>query len=223
MKNYFFLSLFLLSAAQLFSQTIDRPNYGLKSHPTLDIESVVITPNSTTIFMVIENQSLEGTFCADKNIFIALPSGKHLKIKSTEGIPRCPEVHAFKLFGEKLLFSLTFPPLPSGTLWFDLIEDCNDACFSFNSIILDSGINQKIDHAYSSLESKDFEKSALEFETLLPLFTDGKCSFQAAIYSNLVDLAKMSGDTEMAKKWLEILRNSDIPYKEKYIESLKIK
>ncbi len=223
MKKNLFLSLLILSALQLYSQTIDRPNYGLKSHPTLDIESVVLTTNATTIFMVIENQSLEGTFCADKNIFIALPNGKHLKVKSSEGIPRCPDTHVFKLFGEKMLFSLTFPPMPAGTLWFDLIEDCDDACFSFNSVILDSGFNQKIDHAYSSLESKDLEKSALEFEALLPLFADKKCNYQAAIYSNLVDLAKMSGDTETAMKWLEILKNSDIPNKEKYIESLKIK
>jgi len=220
-KPIFLISLILLFAVRMFSQTIDQPNYGLKSHPTLEIESIVMAPGATTLFMVIENQSLDGTFCADKNIFIVLPNGKHLKIKSTEGIPRCPDTYVFKSFGEKMLFSLTFPPIPEGTRYIDLVEDCNDACFSFNSVILDPAINQKIDHAYSSLESKDPEKASMEFEALLPLFSDKKCSYTGAIYTNLIELSKATGDELKAQEWMEKLVNSDIPMKEKYIESLK--
>jgi hypothetical protein len=217
-----FLSISILASVhQLFSQTVDQPNFGLKSHPTLDIESVLLTNSATTLFMVIENQSLDGTFCADKNIFIALPNGKHLKIKSAEGIPRCPETYVFKTYGEKMLFNLTFPAIPEGTQWFDLIEDCNDACFSFNSVILDPVLNQKIDHAYSLMESKDLENASLKFEDLLAEFSDKKCSYTGAIYWNLIEIARQSGDDAKSKEWMEKLVKSDIPLKEKFIENLK--
>jgi hypothetical protein len=222
-KKLILFIVLIVTVIKIYSQTIEQPNYGLKSHPTLDIESIVLTDNSTTFFMVIENQSLDGTFCADKNIFIILPNGKRLKIKGTEGIPRCPETHVFKTYGEKMLFSLTFPALPEGTKWIDLIEDCNEACFSFNSLILDVDLNQKIDHAFSTLESGQTENASFEFEKLLSSFSDKKCSYQGAIYYTLVELASQMGNTEKAKEWLEKLEKSDIPLKAKFIENLEKK
>lgn len=223
MKKNLFLSFLLLSAVQLYSQTIGRPNYGLKSHETLEIESVVLTPNSTTFFMSIENRSLDGTFCADKNIFLLLPNGNRLKIKEASGIPRCPDTYTFKNFGEKLYFSLTFPPLPKDIEWFDLVEDCENACFSFNSVILNTGINQKIDHAYSQVQLGNLLEASKEFESMLVDFKSQDNYYEGAIYSNLVTLYRKLGDDANANKWLGVLIKSDIRLKEKYIESLKIK
>ncbi|MCB8998871.1 MAG: hypothetical protein H6540_02215, partial [Bacteroidales bacterium] len=104
----------------VFSQTIVQPNYGLKSHPTLEIQSIVISPAATTVFMVIENRVLDGSFCADKNIYIVAENGKHIKLISAEGIPVCPDSYKFNNFGDKLHFSLVFPPLPLETKWIDL-------------------------------------------------------------------------------------------------------
>lgn len=222
MTKNLFLSLLLLFAAQLYSQTIDRPNYGLKSHETLEIESVVLTPNSATFFMVIENRSLDGTFCADKNIFLLLPNGNRLKILEASGIPSCPDTYTFKNFGEKLYFSLTFPAIPKNIEWLDLVEDCDNACFSFNSVILNTDINQKIDHAYSLIQLGNLINASKEFESLLLDFKSKDNYYEGAIYSNLVTLYRKLGDDANAKKWFEVLLSSDIRLKEKYIESLKI-
>jgi hypothetical protein len=220
-KKLFISLLFICVLVSLYPQTIARPNFALKSHPTLEIESVVLTGSSTTLFMAIENKSMDGTFCADKNIFIILPEGKRLKIKEARDIPRCPDSYVFKTFGEKLYFSLIFPALPKGTQWFDLIEDCDDACFSINSVIMDAGLNQKIDHAFSLLESGEREKASMEFERLLPDFSGKKCPYEGAIYWNLVQIARQMGDEKKAAGWLELLRNSDNPLKERFIENLK--
>jgi len=206
---------------RLFPQTITHPNYGLKSHETLDIESVVPATHSTTLNMVIENRSLDGTFCADKNIFILLPGGKRLKINKAEGIPRCPDTYVFKNFGEKLFFSLIFPALPEGTEWFDLVEECNEACFSFYGIILDDKLNQKIDHAYALSGSGEYEEAGREFESLLLDLYGRKCSYEGAVYWNLVHLARKVGDESKAGEWSEKLNNSDITLKKKYAEVLK--
>lgn len=223
MKNSFFLTpLFLFFAVRVLSQTIDHPNYGLKSHETLEILSIEVTGNSTTLFMEIENRSLDGSFCADKNIFLVLPDGKRVKITGTEGIPRCPTTYVFKSFGEKLNFSLTFPSLPDSIKWFDLIEDCNDACFSFNAVILDPLLNQKIDHAYAVAELGETEASCREFEELLLDFSGKNCSYEGAIYWNLVSLFRKSGNEIKAREWMDLLMNADIPLKEKYIENLQM-
>lgn len=220
-KKLFFTVLFTGSSLSLFSQTIPQPNFALKSHPTLNIESVSMTPTSTTLFMVVENQSLDGTFCADKKIHLVLPDGKRIKITDAEGIPRCPETHKFQNYGEKLYFSLSFPSIPAGTQWFDLIEDCDEACFSFNTVILDSGLNQKIDHAYSLTEAKKTEEACQEFEKLLTDFSGKKCSYEGAVYWNLIQLSKQMGDKEKSAEWMEMLNKSDNPLKWRFIENLR--
>ena len=220
-KKLLLFFVFLCAMVSLYPQAIENPNYGLKSHETLNIQSVMLTSNSTALFMAIENRSLDGTFCADKNIFIILPDGTRLKIEETDGIPKCPDSYVFKNFGEKLFFSLTFPALPKGTQWFDLLEDCNEACFSFNSIILDAEMNRKIDHAYALIESKNPEEACKEFEELLDNISDKRCSLTGAIYLNLIQLNRKMGNEKKSAEWLEALRKSDNPLKDKYLESLK--
>jgi len=221
LKALLFPFSFLLLISPLYSQTISHPNFGLKSHPTLEIDSVVIAENSTTVFMVIENRIPDGTFCADKNISIILPSGKQLKINSADGIPRCPDTHIFKYFGEKLYFSLVFPALPAGTECIDLIEECDESCFSFTDIILDPGLNQKIDHAYSLTEKKKLKESGTVFEEILSDLSGKNCSYEGAVYWNLIHIAKEMGDDKTADEWLEKLRLSSNPHKVQYIERLE--
>lgn len=221
LKSFLLLLAFLFLRSPIYSQTINHPNYGIKSHPTLEIESIALASGSTTLFMVIENRILEGSFCADKNIFIVLPAGKRLKVTEAEGIPRCPEVFTFQNIGEKLYFTLTLPALPSGTKWFDLIEDCNDACFSFNGVILDEALNRKIDHAYSLIDAGDKSKAIIEFEALLNEFSGKNCSYEGSIYSNLIELSRQTGSEKKADEWLQKLKDSDIPLKGKYLESLR--
>ncbi len=219
-KNLLFSALILLFSP-LISQTIDHPNYGLKSHPTLSIESIHSGGTSTTLFMSIENRVLDGSFCADKKIYIILPDGEKLRIKSVTGIPRCPDSYYFENIGDKLQFTLEFPALPEGTKWFDLLEDCDDACFSFNSVILNPLLNQKIDHAFSLVESKKLKEAYNEYEALLPEFSGLNCSFEGAVYYNLILLSKQLSEDDKAIEWQVRLKNSQIPLKEKFIEIIR--
>lgn len=217
------LLIILLSGFNVYlltGQTIRQPNYGIKSHETLVIESVVMTSQSTILNMVIENRSLDGTFCADRNVFIILPGGKRLRLSKSEGIPRCPDKYVFKSFGERLYFTLHFPPIPEGTEWIDLVEDCDEACFSFYPVILDPVLNQQIDHAFSLIGSGELTEASTLFENLLSELEGKECHYEGAIYLNLIYLARKTGDKDKVSEWEERLRNSNVSLKEQYLEHL---
>ena len=59
------------------------------------------------------------------------PDGTRSLLVSSNGIPVCPDTYKFKSPGEQLDFVLTFPPLLKGISSVNLIEDCQDNCFSF--------------------------------------------------------------------------------------------
>jgi len=137
MKSYLLLfCLSIFGIAKLNSQTIEKPNYGLKSHETLEINKVVTGPSGTTVYLSVVNKIDGGYFCADKNIYIMYPDGSKSKVVSSKGIPVCPASYKFKSIGEKLSFELTFAAIKQNTKWIDLVEDCNENCFSFYGICL---------------------------------------------------------------------------------------
>ena len=110
--SFFFF--FATSSLNVFSQTHNQPNIGLKNHETLEITKIAVSPEKTTIYLEIENHIEGGYFCADKNIYITYPDGGKVKLINAVGIPQCPDSYKFKSVGEKLQFTLTFPPLKSG-------------------------------------------------------------------------------------------------------------
>jgi hypothetical protein len=75
--------LFLLTTcgANIYSQSYIQPNIALKSHETLAIIKVEITPQATMIWFSVENRrDAGGSFCADKNINIIYPDGSRLNL-----------------------------------------------------------------------------------------------------------------------------------------------
>src|SRR5512147_2810551 len=114
----------------LICQTIDRPNSALKSHETLEIKKIVLSESGTDVYLKIENRISKGTFCADRNIYIVYPGGEKMHIIASDGIPVCPDTYSFKRVGEQLYFVLKFPPLEKGTGYINIIEECQDNCFS---------------------------------------------------------------------------------------------
>ncbi len=131
-----FVWLVMTGTTCIYSQTIVKPNYALKSHETLEILKVDAGPTKTVINFSIENRIEKGEFCADKNIFIIYPDGTKLKLTGSTGIPVCPATYKFKYIGEVLGFTLSFPPLKPGTGWIDIVEDCESNCFSFYGVSL---------------------------------------------------------------------------------------
>jgi hypothetical protein len=203
-----------------YSQTFLQPNFGLKSHETLLINKIELSSSGVRFYMSIENRITNGSFCADKNIYIVYPSGTRSLLSSSEGIPVCPDVHKFNAPGEKLDFILTFPPLKPGTKWIDLIEDCPDNCFSFYGITLDNDLNRKIDEAFYLEENDEPVKAMI---TLIDLAEDADkqdLGIEGSLYINIIRLARLNGNDVKAKQWYVRMKSSEAPRLQQYIKYL---
>ncbi len=209
-----------LSAMQLLAQTVAFPNYSLKSHETLVIQKIELKDDATILYMSIENRIEGGTFCADKNIYILYPDGKKSRLVSSSGIPVCPDAYKFRTPGEKLEFVLTFSPLKTGTKWIDLIEDCNDNCFSFYGILLDNALNERINEAFALADKKEFPKALNAFTTILENLDKSYSGIEGLLYINIIKLAIETGDDRKAQEMYSKLRLSDAPRLSSYLKFL---
>lgn len=219
-KKLFVAGIFLVVTGFSFSQSILQPNYALKSHETLQIRKIEITSYRTVIFLSVENQTTGGYFCADKNIFIINPDGTRSKLISSSGIPVCPETYKFKAIGEKLNFVLTFSPLKTGTGWIDLTEDCNDNCFSFYGVVLDTLLNKKIDAAFVLAENKEPVLALDGFIDILNKVGNKNQGVEGLLYINIIKLAKETGNLSKASEWYFRLKSSGTPGVSRYVKYL---
>ena len=209
-----------MPAISLCAQMVTDPNYSLKSHETLIIKKVELKPDATVFHMSIENRISGGTFCADKNIYILYPDGKKGRLVSSSGIPVCPDAYKFRTPGEKLEFILTFPPLKAGTLWLDLIEDCNDNCFSFYGILLDNALNERINETFALADKKELSKALNAFTAILENLDKPYSGIEGLLYINIIKLAIETGDDRKAQEMYSKLRLSDAPRLSAYLKFL---
>jgi hypothetical protein len=213
--------IFLLSGlTSSFSQSLLEPNVALKSHETLDIIKIVMTEEKTEIFLKVVNQIKGGNFCADKNIYIVYPEGSRSLLVASNGIPVCPDSYKFKSPGEQLDFVLTFPPLKNGTESINLIEDCQENCFSFYGIILDSDLNKKIDEAFAMAENQEPAKALVSFTEIAEEIGNKNPGAEGLLYLNIVRLYKSTGNSVKAGEWYKKLESSGLPEKALYIKHL---
>jgi hypothetical protein len=217
-----FLSVFGLIWAfcTSFSQTIYAPNFALRSHETLEILRVDITAEKTVLYLEVENRINGGAFCADKNIFILYPDGTRLKMINSSGIPECPDNYKFKTIGEKLRFTLTFPPLNAGTKWIDLIEDCNSNCFSFYGITFDKDLNKRLDEAFSFAEKGENYKAISLLGVILEGIDNENEGIEGALYSDIIALMLKTGDRAGAEALYQKMLSSKAPRLDLYIKNL---
>lgn len=220
-KNVFLLTLlFFLFTGFMQSQTIFKPNFSLKSHETLEIEKIELNTRSAVIYLTIENRIENGSFCADKNLFIVYPDGNRSKMTSSKGIPECPDTHKFKTIGERLEFTLTFPPLKPGTEWIDLIEDCSENCFSFYGITLDQNLNNRIEEAFSKNAVSDPVSAMNDFIRIIEDTDKKNLGSEALIYMNIINLALKAGNSGKAAEWYNRFKLSGAPRVSEYIKFL---
>lgn len=208
---------FLFLKSEVSGQVITRPGYSLKSHETLEILNVEISAREVVINMSIENRITGGNFCADRNIFIIYPDGTKLKLRSSENIPVCPDTHKFSSPGEKLFFSLNFPPLRQGTEWIDLVEECSDNCFSFYGIILDEELNKRINEAFALVEKGEPGMALAAFVKILEETDNKNLGSEGLLYMNIISLAGEAGNKSMADDWYRRFLTSGAPRLERYI------
>jgi hypothetical protein len=220
-KRLISLLLFFLSGGlSSFSQTFLLPNAALKSHETLDIMKIVTSEDKTQIFLKVENRIKGGNFCADKNIYLICPDGTRSLLVSSNGIPVCPDTYKFKSPGEQLDFVLTFPPVKKGTESFNLIEDCQDNCFSFYGIILDNDLNKKIDDAFAIVENKEPAKALVSFVEIAGETGNKNPGAEGLLYLNIVRLYKSTGNSVKAGEWYKKLESSGLQETALYIKHL---
>jgi hypothetical protein len=202
------------------AQPIEKPNFALKSHETLDILKIVTTSQQTVIYLSVKNMIAAGYFCADKNIFIIYPDGTRSKLISSKGIPVCPDTYKFKTIGEKLDFELTFSPLKKETQWIDLKEDCTEKCFSFYGVCLNNDLNKKINDASVLAENKKQSKALMSFINIAGSFDSKNSGIEGLIYMNIIKLAKETGNIAEAAEWYQKLKSPAIPRSELFIKHL---
>lgn len=193
--------LFCISTVIIYSQSIIHPNYGLKSHETLEINKIETASETTVFNMSVENRIQNGNFCADRNIFIIYPDGTRSKLISSVGIPVCPEVYKFKTVGEKLSFTLTFPSLKRGTGWIDLVEECSENCFSFYGITLDNDLNTRLEKVFSFASSRTPDENINQFKSVLDSIDSRNLGIEGLLYINIINAATENNDKVNSMVW----------------------
>jgi len=219
----FILFLLIFYSAKGYSQVFSNPNSALKSHETLDILKIEATPVITIIYLSIENRIEGGAFCADKNIYIIDPEGKKLFLKESSGIPVCPDHYNFKFVGEKLRFTLTFPPLKEETKWVDIIEDCSSNCFWFYGVTLDNELNTKLDVAFNLASDSKPDQNIDIFRNVLDSIDSQNLGIEGLLYINIINAAKENADEVNTRVWYKRLLSSHSPRVDHYIKYLNDK
>jgi hypothetical protein len=210
--------LLIVSSVNVFSQTITEPNFGLKSHETLEIKKIELTESGTVVYLSIENKITGGNFCADKNVFLIESDGTRRKLLKAKGIPACPETYTFKNIGEKLQFSLEFPPVKKGTVCVDIIEECSQNCFSFYGVTLDETLNNRLNEALSTVDKGQHAKALSLYKEILK--NQPVNGISGSIYSDIITLSVQIGDKTGAEEWYKKLMSSTVPRKDLYIKNL---
>lgn len=221
LKKFSVILFGLYTTVSAYSQTIAKPNYGMKSHETLEIKSVEITRDRTVVNFSIVNKIENGSFCADRNIYITDPAGTRIKLLKATGIPVCPKSYQFKTPGEKLDFSLTFPPLTGEPGCIDIKEECSDNCFSFYGVVLDEYVNSRLDEGFSFAERGESQKALNTFIK----YASGNVinnGVRALVYYNIVKLAGETGDSVKAGEWYKKLNSSAVKGGKNYIKQLNL-
>jgi hypothetical protein len=207
----------------IHAQTFEKPNYALKSHETLEIRKIELTPEKTIVSLSVENRIVGGTFCADRNIFLTDPAGGKFKLKKVAGIPVCPDSYKFKSIGEKLLFTLEFPALKTGTKWIDIIEECSSNCFWFYGVTLDKDLNKKLDDAFILAAKQKASENVSLFKNILDNIDGQNLGIEGLLYINIINAAVEDADNINGAVWYKRLSTSHAPRVNQYIKYLNDK
>ncbi len=215
--------LLLIALPSGISQILNKPNYALKSHETLEIQKFEISETRTVVYLTLENRIANGSFCADRNIYLIEPDGHKIKIIKAEGIPVCPDTYKFKVAGEKLQFTLVFPALKAGTKWVDIVEDCSENCFSFYGVTLDNDLNRKLDEAFALASKGKAADNIILFKNILESIDNQNLGIEGLLYINIINAEVEEADNVNIKLWYNKLVSSNAPRVNQYLKYLNDK
>jgi hypothetical protein len=218
--GFFITFVQLVAFTGLYSQVVVNPNYGLKSHETLEIQKIEISQERTIVDLTIENRIEKGSFCADRNIYLINPAGSRMKLLTAKGIPVCPDTFNFSVIGEKLRFTLEFPPLKGEIKWIDIIEDCASNCFWFYGVTLDNELNRRLDEAFSLASSGKPSENIDLFKSILDDIDDQNLGIEGLLFINIITASAEDNNNVNAQMWYQKLTASKAPRLGNYIKYL---
>ncbi len=218
MKNIISLFALLFICNGLFGQNLETLNFAVSTHP-MKVNKIELDAKQTKIEISIENQIQSGSFCADKKINIQDVLGKNKwHLIKAEGIPVCPSNHQFTYIGEVLTFQLYFPQIKSDTKYINIIENCDQYCFSIKGIILDNEMNKEINMGYDFYSKGKIDFALQAFKMAVENNADYPFGF---IYFNIIQIYTEKQDFTSAKDWYAKLKSSQFEDKNEVISRLK--
>jgi hypothetical protein len=205
-----------------FSQVYQRPNFSFSTHETLDLESIEIDENQTRIYMSILNRKLGASFCVDTNTYIRNSLGtEEYKLVESMGVPDCPDVHKFSIVGKKLSFILVFPPVSKEIKYIDIIENCQNACFSIRYVLLDNKINEVINQGLKLYEARKMTESLRVFEDLMLSQNDNVSPVFGTVYLYMMSINYELGQSKEIRRLFNELKQSSIINKDEILEEAR--
>jgi hypothetical protein len=220
MKNVLLTVLLVALCSAASGQSVESPNYGLKSPLTAEIIRVDFNADATVVWMTVMSDINNAWFCIDRNTFLVRPDGMKLKLTGLKGLPYCPATHKFRRPGEKAAFSLTFPP--TGMLpWFSIVEECMGGCLSFRGIVTDASLNNRLNEAFALTGSGNNMAAYRIYEEIIGEIDTLNLGIEGSVYSALIMIDRNMGRPETARQWYSRMMTSDTPDLKLYLENLK--
>lgn len=104
------------------TNTINFPSVGSSATSTAKIKSISLSKDYTAVTIVYTNKYSYGGWCSiDRNTYIAVNGSRYTMTKA-DGIKISPDKTNAYYAGQEITFTLYFPPVPSSTTSFDLVE-----------------------------------------------------------------------------------------------------
>lgn len=220
MKNVFLLLASILFTVNLFTQIITKPNFALATHPIV-VDEISFSDSLITITLTVQNQIKGGEFCASEIMYLMeFKNENKTYLTKASGIPLCPATYKFETIGEKLTFTLEFTAFDELPKYINIVEDCDENCFSIYGVIIDKKMNEDINQAYGYFKSGNLDFALALFRTAARENPGYPFAF---LYGNIIEVYAMQKNFEMAKQWYQFLANSQFADKDLVMEQISRK
>ena len=214
--------LFCILSFSAYAQVLDRPNVGISSHESIELEKIEYSGGRTMLYLTVENKRLGGRFCINEDTYLknSLGEGEYRLIESAN-IPVCPETYRFRSIGETRSFVLHFPQVDDSIRYLDLVENCEDDCLTMKYICLDEEINRRINEGLDLYAAGQPDQALAHFEGIMADRNDNYSPVFGTLYMYLIMVSYDMGSSEDLKQWYNALRSSSVINRDEIIEVLK--
>lgn len=220
MKNIFLTFVSVIISVTLVSQNITKPNFAIATHPIV-IDNIHISDSLIDITLTIQNQIEGGEFCANEVMYLLeFKNETKTYLTKASGIPVCPATHKFETIGEKLTFKLEFMAFDEIPKYINIVEDCDENCFSIYGVIIDEKMNEDINQAFGFFKSDNLDFALSLFRTAARENPDYPF---AMLYGNIIEIYALKEDYEKASQWFKFLNASQFVDKEYVMEQISQK